>query len=61
MINQPWLNFPEMKDFKDFRYASTSIEERSIDDCSHTMVIMCLKTIPSTGCLLISSFIEIEI
>jgi hypothetical protein len=32
MINQPWLNFPEMKDFKDFRFASTSFEERSIDD-----------------------------
>jgi hypothetical protein len=33
MINQPWLKFPEMKnfqyfkDFKDYRYASTSFEE----------------------------------
>jgi hypothetical protein len=33
MINQPWLKYPEMKnfkdfkDFKDYRYASTSFEE----------------------------------
>jgi hypothetical protein len=33
MINQPWLKYPEMKnfkdfkDFKDYRYASTSSEE----------------------------------
>jgi hypothetical protein len=30
MINQPWLKFPEMKnfkDFKDYRYASTSFEK----------------------------------
>jgi hypothetical protein len=33
MINQPWLKFPEMKDFKyfkdfkDYRYASASFEE----------------------------------
>jgi hypothetical protein len=49
MINQPWLHFPKMRDFKDFRYASIS------------MVIMCLKMFPLIGCLLISSFIEIEI
>jgi hypothetical protein len=33
MINQPWLKYPEMKNFKDFkdfkeyRYTSTSFEE----------------------------------
>jgi len=40
MINQPWLKYPEMKNFKDFkgfkdyRYALTSFEETSYNKVS---------------------------
>jgi hypothetical protein len=61
MINQPWLKIPEMKNFKDYRYASTSFEKTLIDDLQSHPGDHVSENYPLNRCLLTSSFIEIEI